>query len=70
MRTAAVGTKGLWVFRHKSRCCAKWRQARRRTQVMVSPCLVLQRRMAPFVAQPVGTGLFCRSASLLVARLE
>ncbi|MFB8829711.1 SLC13 family permease [Azotobacter sp. CWF10] len=52
------------------RCCAKWRQARRGTQGMAFPCQVPQRRMAPFAAQPAGTGLFLRGASLLVVRLE
>ncbi|AJE19924.1 Hypothetical protein Achr_4180 [Azotobacter chroococcum NCIMB 8003] len=37
---------------------------------MAFPCQVPQRRMAPFAAQPAGTGLFLRGASLLVVHLE
>ncbi|TBW01479.1 hypothetical protein E0E52_20330 [Azotobacter chroococcum] len=32
---------------------------------MAFPCQVPQRRMAPFAAQPEGTGLFLRDVSLL-----
>ncbi len=57
-------------FHREPRCCVKWRQARRGTQVMALPCQVPQRRMAPFDAQPFGPGLFLRDAALLVAYLE
>src|SRR5690606_3762528 len=45
------------------RCCDKYRQARRGTQVMAFPCQVLQRRMAIFAAQPFGPGLFLCDAA-------
>ncbi|MBK3879517.1 hypothetical protein GFK97_01975 [Pseudomonas stutzeri] len=58
------------MLRREPRCLGKWRRARRGTQVMVFPCQVPQRRMAPFAAQPEGPGLFLRGAALFVAHLE
>ncbi|TBV07068.1 hypothetical protein DNK34_09595 [Pseudomonas dryadis] len=53
------------TFQRKPRCCAKSRQARRRTPGIVFPCQVLQQRMARFFAQPAGPGPFCRDAAFL-----
>ncbi|MWV12415.1 hypothetical protein F3I62_09940 [Pseudomonas sp. R-28-1W-6] len=59
------GMRGCSRLVREPRCCEKYRQARRGTQVMVFPCQVPQRRMAIFSAQPEGTGQFLRGTSLL-----
>ncbi|NTY18159.1 hypothetical protein FCN13_06300 [Pseudomonas sp. UMC631] len=70
MSISCMVHRGLKMFDHEPRCCVKWRQVRRGTPGMVPPCQVPQRRMAPFAAQPEGTGLFLCGTSLLVVYLE
>ncbi|RMI00342.1 hypothetical protein EGJ29_14325 [Pseudomonas sp. s199] len=65
----------MLTLRREPRCCEKWRQVRRRTQVMASAGRVIAlpsptRQLASFPAQPFGPGLFLRDAALLVAYLE